>query len=100
MPHSPGQGSWHLRLMHALSEGQSELTTHSGRQFGGEPIISGRHEHWHLSPITRGGLLFGPHGLGSQGSTYTGSIAKISPINIYALRLAKETYALAVCDKR
>ena len=57
--------------MQALSEEQSELTTHSGRQLGGEPIISGRQEHWQRSPITRGGLLFGPHGFGSHGSTYS-----------------------------
>ena len=70
-PQRPGHGSWHFRLMQALSEEQSELTTHSGRQLGGEPIISGRQEHWQRSPITRGGLLFGPHGFGSHGSTYS-----------------------------
>lgn len=31
-PQVPGQGSWHLFLMQALFEGQSELRTHSGRQ--------------------------------------------------------------------
>jgi hypothetical protein len=74
MPHRPGQGSWHFLLMHARSEGQSELTTHSGRQFGGEPIISGRQEHWQRSPITLGGLLLRPQGFGSQGSATSGSI--------------------------
>ena len=63
--------------MHALSDEQSELTTHSGLQFGGVPIISGRQEQWHLSPICLGGLLFGPQGLGWQGSSSTtGAIAK------------------------
>ena len=32
IPHVPGQGSTHLFLWHALLEGQSELTTHSGLQ--------------------------------------------------------------------
>ena len=76
MPQRPGQGSWHFLLMQALSVGQSAFTTHSGRQLGGDPIISGRQEHWHLSPIRRGGLLFGPQGFGSHGSSATtGSIA-------------------------
>ena len=74
-PQRPGQGSWHLRLMHALSEGQSELTTHSGRQLGGDPIISGRQEHWHCPPIFLGGLEFGPHGFGTHGSRITGGRA-------------------------
>ena len=30
MPQVPGQGSMHLFLWHALLEGQSEFTTHSG----------------------------------------------------------------------
>ena len=76
-PHSPGHGSWHFLLMQALSEEQSEFMTHSGRQLGGEPIISERQEHWHRSPIFLGGLLLGPQGFGTQGSTSatTGSVA-------------------------
>lgn len=72
-PHRPGQGSWHLRLIQALSVGQSALIWHSGRQFGGLPIISGRQEHWQRSPIVLGGLLLGPQGFGSQGSASIGS---------------------------
>lgn len=54
--------------MQALSEGHSELTTHSGRQAGGGPTKSGKQEqtawlftsrHWALAP----------HGEGSQGFT-------------------------------
>ena len=45
MPHNPGQGSWHFLLLHAMSVGQLALITHSGLQFGGEPIIPGRHVH-------------------------------------------------------
>ena len=61
--------------MQALSEGQSELTTHSGRQLGGDPIISGRQEHWHCPPMFLGGLEFGPHGFGTHGSGITGGRA-------------------------
>lgn len=39
------QGLAHLNLWHARFCGHSELTTHSGLQFGGEPMYSGRHEH-------------------------------------------------------
>ena len=52
-----------------MSDEQSELTTHSGLQLGGEPIISGRQEHWHCPPIFLGGLLLGPQGFGSHGSS-------------------------------
>ena len=77
-PHKPGHGSWHLRLIQALSDGQSELTVHSGLQFGGEPIIWGWQLHSQRSPTTLGKFEFGPQGLGSQGSTSStiGSIAK------------------------
>ena len=79
MPQRPGHGSWHFLFMHALSDGQSELTTHSGLQLGGEPIISGRQEQSHLSPICLGELLFAPHGFGLQGSSSTtGSTTKMS----------------------
>ena len=36
-PHTPGQGSTHFWLIHAVSCEQSELTTHSGLQAGGVP---------------------------------------------------------------
>ena len=62
--------------MHADSSGHSELTTHSGRQFGGVPIMCGSQLHTHRSPTTRGGNEKLPHGFGSQGSTSIGSIAK------------------------
>lgn len=58
-PHGPGQGDTHFWFLHDLSAGHSELTTHSGLQFGGEPWYSGKHEqtlcplvirHWLLEP--------------------------------------------------
>lgn len=36
-PHEPGQGSLHLIFVHARFAEQSELTRHSGLQFGGRP---------------------------------------------------------------
>lgn len=36
-PQGFGQGFTHLLFSQALSRGHSELTTHSGRQFGGTP---------------------------------------------------------------
>ena len=43
-PQVPGHGSMHLFLWHALLEGQSELTTHSGRHATyGSPKYSGIH---------------------------------------------------------
>lgn len=45
LPQGPGQGSTHFCLIQALSCEHSELTMHSGRQFGGAPIYSGKHEH-------------------------------------------------------
>ena len=71
IPQRPGQGSWHFLFVQALSRGQSEFTTHSGLQFGGDPTMSAWHVHWHLSPITRGGFELGPQGLGSHGSSAT-----------------------------
>ena len=51
--------------------------THSGLQLGGDPIISRIQVHWQRPPTSRGGKLFGPQGLGSQGSSATtGSIAR------------------------
>ena len=63
----PGQGSRHFWLRQAVTWEQSELTTHSGLQSGGFPIYSGRQEQTH-TPFTSRCWLFGPQGLGSQGS--------------------------------
>ena len=53
------------------------LKTHSGRQFGGLPIILGWQEQSQRSPCLLGGLEYGPQGLGLQGSSSTiGSTAK------------------------
>ena len=40
--------------------------------------MPGWHLQSHLSPITLGGFEFGPHGLGSQGSTITASVTGIN----------------------
>ena len=56
-------GFEHFLLTHALSLEQSECVTHSGRQFGGAPIMSGRHEHEGL-PFRLIQLALGPQGDG------------------------------------
>ncbi|KNC28034.1 hypothetical protein FF38_06818 [Lucilia cuprina] len=38
IPQVPSQGLRHFSAIHAKSEGQSVLTTHSGRQLGGAPM--------------------------------------------------------------
>lgn len=45
---------------------------HSGRQFGGAPLYSGKQAHKGLSPFTLQ-IEFGPHGDGSHGFTGIGS---------------------------
>lgn len=62
-PQGLGQGLIHLLLTQALSFGHSELTTHSGRQFGGYPTYPNKQEHatW---PLTFLHWLLGPHGEG------------------------------------
>ena len=73
-PQRPKQGSTHFWDWHALSVGQSWLKAHSGLQFGGAPIISGKHEHLHSTSKLIGGFVFGPQGFGTQGSSViTGS---------------------------
>ena len=47
------QGSTHFERIQALFMGHSELTTHSGLQFGGVPINSGRHVQTAWSLTTR-----------------------------------------------
>lgn len=44
VPQGPGHGLTHRALRQALSREHSELTTHSGRQFGGEPTYSDKQE--------------------------------------------------------
>lgn len=74
-PHVPGQGSWHLWFRHALSWGQSALTTHSGLQEGGVPTYPTWHEHTACPLISRH-ILKGPQGEGSQGSLSSFSTTK------------------------
>lgn len=63
IPHDPGQGSLHFSLIHAKLLGHSLLLTHSGLQFGGDPMNAGKQEHEGLSPVTLH-CEFGPHGDG------------------------------------
>lgn len=52
--------------MQARFDGQSELTVHSGRQFGALPIMPGVQPH-SARPPTTWHLELGPHGCGSHG---------------------------------
>ena len=49
----PGHGFLHFWLMQARWLAHSLLLMHSGRQLGGEPTNSGRHEHEGTSPLTK-----------------------------------------------
>jgi hypothetical protein len=65
-PQEPWHGFVHLFRTQAKLVGQSALIAHSGRQFGGAPIMPDTHEQtgcpsrtWHSA--------FAPHGEGMQG---------------------------------
>jgi hypothetical protein len=81
--------------MQALRGGQSELTKHSGLQFGAEPIILGRQPHW-ACPERTWHCELGPHGDGVHGlggigrnvpSSTTGF--GIGTTNVKSIRLIK-----------
>lgn len=82
IPHEPTQGLLHFWLIHANWLEHSELLIHSGRQFGGDPMNSGKHEHDGFSLITSH-LAFGPHGDGKHGLIgISGFVANISKQNL------------------
>lgn len=62
-PQEPGHGSLHLWFIQASWLLHSVLITHSGLQFGGASIKSGRHEQLGVPPIILHTAL-GPHGEG------------------------------------
>lgn len=65
-PHAPSQGLMHFCELQDKSGGHSELTTHSGRQFGGEPLNEGKQEHT-ACPFISLHWLLAPQGVGLQG---------------------------------
>lgn len=86
-PQDPAQGFMHFWLLHASDRPQSELTTHSGRQAGGEPLYDGKHEQtdWPLIGLH---WLYGPHGdgwhgVGSTGAENEGGIDYLRPRKKY-----------------
>lgn len=89
-PQVPMQGSTHFWFIHALFDGHSALTTHSGRQPGGDPIYCGRHEQMACSLLTLHWLL-GPQGLGVHGLTGTGAAEEMERIN-YGLANCFDSY--------
>lgn len=71
--------------MHAKLYEQSEFEVHSGRQAGGEPTYSGKHEHDGL-PFTSWHCELGPHGEGTQtltGSWYSGTTVSFRSIFVF-----------------
>lgn len=65
-PHVPGHGSLHFWFKQAYCNAHSALTTHSGRQLGGEPIIF----DWQAqtaAPFATRQTEFAPHGDGLHG---------------------------------
>lgn len=83
----PGQGSLHFIFIHAKLYEHSLFVIHSGLQFGGEPINSGKQEHDGDSPLTLH-WEFGPQGDGTQGlPTYCGISAAIFSINFVIIKL-------------
>lgn len=72
LPHVPGHGLTHFWLLQLLSEAHSELTTHSGLQFGGFPKNVSKHEQEARFPLTLQ-IELGPHGFGVHGDGGGGS---------------------------
>ena len=71
-PQVPTHGFTHFWLVQASFPPQSEFTTHSGLQAGGDPLYPARHEHTDC-PLTARHWLYGPQGDGWQGVGCTGS---------------------------
>lgn len=67
--------------MHAKWLEHSELETHSGRQFGGDPMNSFKHEHDGVSPTTLH-CEFGPQGDGRHGSRFSTSLGGSTMLKI------------------
>ena len=80
----PGHGSTQRWLIQALVDGQSELTIHSGRQFGAVPIMLAKQPHW-ACPATTVHCELGPQGCGLHG--FGGSGRKV-PSSTTGLGLA------------
>lgn len=75
-PHEPRHGSWHFLFMQAILNAHSVLLVHSGRQFGGNPMKSGKHLQSALSPFSTHCEL-GPHGDGKHGLIFSGGEAAV-----------------------
>lgn len=66
-PHVPSHGLMHLLREHIWLTGHSAFTTHSGRQFGGDPMKLYAHEQ-DGDPFIFLHAEFNPHGVGLHGS--------------------------------
>lgn len=79
LPHDPGHGSTHLRLIHALSSEHSEFVVHSGRQVGGTPTYPDKQEQTACSLTSRHCEL-APQGDGWHLLTYSLIIANFKKL--------------------
>lgn len=70
-PHEPGQGFWHLFLIHALLDAQSVLSVHSYLHPSyGFPSKPGR-QLQEPAPFCSLQIALAPHGEGSHGDKYS-----------------------------
>lgn len=81
-PQTFSHGFLHFWLIQDLSSGHSELTKHSGRQFGGAPIISGKQLHTAWLSSSRH-CEFNPQGDGVQGISCGSCSTKNFQANIW-----------------
>lgn len=66
-PQDAGHADMHLKFLHILSRGHSELVVHSGLHSGGDPRYPVAQVQI-ATPFCDLHWLFGPHGVGLQGS--------------------------------
>ena len=81
LPQDPMQGSRHFWFIQANRLGHSMLLIHSGLQFGGLPVYSGKQEH-NGDSLTILHWAFEPQGDGWQGFTF-GSISLVTKKWVY-----------------
>lgn len=76
-PQEPSHGFRHFSASQARSLGQSEWTTHSGLQYGGEPTYDGKQEH-EANPLLSRHSAYEPQGEGTQGSDGAAILGDVS----------------------
>lgn len=80
------QGSTHFCRIQLLVASHSELTVHSGRQLGGDPKKSGKHEQVAYPLLFLHTALL-PHGLGVHGSLGSAAVIKYKKMKMPVLSI-------------